>query len=154
MPYLYKKTFDMICELSYQPTMSTCMVAHSAVLSFVYNRVCIRSNTTGVKCGEGTVYPSEGAEFIICFSRGSCCSIFNFCVVFCTCSFVFLSIFCWSLYFSFLWYTFSYYHFDVFKLFYCRYAVEFKFLLIITHQSLGNIVQIYNTVGTVLIAKI
>jgi hypothetical protein len=74
--------------------------------------------------------------------------------LFCTCSFVFLSIFCWSLYFSFLWYTFSYYHFDVFKPFYCRYAVEFKFLLIITHQSLGNIVQIYNTVGTVLIAKI
>jgi len=47
-----------------------------------------RSTTTGATCGPGIVYPPEAHEFTPGFQWGSCCSIFNFFVVFCTSLFV------------------------------------------------------------------
>ena len=47
-----------------------------------------KSNTTGTTCWAGTVYPFGAPEFISDYKRGSCCSIFSFCVVFWTSLFV------------------------------------------------------------------
>ena len=58
-------------------------------LTFIYHRVCIKSNTTGATCETGTTYPSGVSEFTIVFLGVRVARFLVFCVMFCRSLFVF-----------------------------------------------------------------
>ena len=57
-------------------------------LTFIYHRVCIKSNTTGATCETGTTYPSGVSEFTIVFLGVRVARFLVFCVMFCRSLFV------------------------------------------------------------------
>jgi hypothetical protein len=71
---------------------SACRVHNPVLSSFMtYHRVCNKCNTTDVKCGIGTAYPSGAPEFTPGFNGVRVARSLVFCLMFCRLLFVLLA---------------------------------------------------------------
>ena len=81
------------------------------------HRVCNKSDTMNVKCGEGTFYPSGSPEFTPGFSGVHIARSLVFCVMFCRWLFVLVLVLLAIVLLVIFWFTASDYPFGIIKLF-------------------------------------